>query len=469
MHDWSDNELDGMSREAADNYGPDRGMPNWDALQKQLDKELPEHKEDNRRRFFFLIFLCLILTGVTSYLLISQNRNTTNQNNQKISNDVLNSIKEKNNAGSLESEGKKNNASVIKDSDKIDVAPTLHEPDKSSASSTVGNKKTPNSLSLSANPQNNASNPFSARSKNPSNNKATKQSAGDEDLAITVESSDINKKKVSENKTTAPKSETAIGTAAAVSEADNAVTTEAQDAAKPETEKTAADQSTIAKDTIAADAGVKKAPTVKSPPKGSAFEVSLLAGIDASSVKFKYGDNAGFNAGLLLGYRFNKNWSVGTGLIYTRKNYTAAGSDFSPPKNYWTTAIKLDKVDGSCYMWEVPVYATYRFNSKRKSSGWFVGMGLSSYFMTKENYTYHYKYNNGNPATRHWENNDPSNYWFSILGISGGWEKNMGRGLSLGVAPYAKIPIQGVGFGDMSLSSYGLNLILTYRKATGRK
>ena len=58
MHDWSDNELDGMSREAADNYGPGRGMPDWDELQKQLDKELPEYKEDNRRRFFFLIFLC---------------------------------------------------------------------------------------------------------------------------------------------------------------------------------------------------------------------------------------------------------------------------------------------------------------------------------------------------------------------------------------------------------------------------
>src|SRR6478609_2213354 len=86
MHDWSDNELDGMSREAADNYGPGRGMHDWDSLQKQLDKELPEHKEDNRRRFFFLIFLCLILTGVTGYLLISQNRGTTNRSNQITSN-----------------------------------------------------------------------------------------------------------------------------------------------------------------------------------------------------------------------------------------------------------------------------------------------------------------------------------------------------------------------------------------------
>jgi hypothetical protein len=104
--------------------------------------------------------------------------------------------------------------------------------------------------------------------------------------------------------------------------------------------------------------------------------VSILAGVDISTVEFKYSDNAGFNAGLLLGYRFNKKWSVGTGLIYTKKNYTAAGNDFDPPKSYWTSGsnIKLDKVDGSCYMWEVPVFASYRFNSSKKS-GWFVSMG----------------------------------------------------------------------------------------------
>jgi hypothetical protein len=96
MHDWSDNELDGMSREAADNYGPDRRMPDWDSLQKQLDKELPEHKEDNRRRFFFLIFLCLILTGVIGYLLISQNNGNTNRGNQITSNPSQQAGNEKN-------------------------------------------------------------------------------------------------------------------------------------------------------------------------------------------------------------------------------------------------------------------------------------------------------------------------------------------------------------------------------------
>jgi len=107
MHDWSDKELDGISREAAENYGPDYRMPDWDALQKQLDKELPEHKDDNKRRFFFLIFLCLILTGVTSYLLITQNSGSTKRNNQIISNEVANSIKAKNNDGSEVNEGKK--------------------------------------------------------------------------------------------------------------------------------------------------------------------------------------------------------------------------------------------------------------------------------------------------------------------------------------------------------------------------
>src|SRR6187200_135231 len=98
MHDWSDNELDGMSREAADNFGPDRRMPDWDSLQKQLDKELPVVKEDNRKRFLFLIFLCLILTGITGYLLISQYSGTTNRNNQETSNVSQQTGNEKNGA-----------------------------------------------------------------------------------------------------------------------------------------------------------------------------------------------------------------------------------------------------------------------------------------------------------------------------------------------------------------------------------
>ena len=467
MHDWSDNELDGMSREAADNYGPGRGMPDWDELQKQLDKELPVRKEDNRRKFFFLIFLCLLLTGVTGYLLISQNSGTPNPNNPTITNNTPDSKKGKETDVSSEVDSKKNKAFDQKESTKIESAQPLNTSDKLSVPSAEGNKKSQQKLSLSAAPENKPSFSSTGNKKNSGNKKAISKNAGSEDLSITVETSGIKSNNISENKTVPPKGETAIGTAAAVTEVENVVTPETSDVTKPEAEKTA-DQNAKAKDTLAVNASVKKAPTVKSPPKGSGIELSLLAGIDASSVKFKYNDNAGVNAGLLIGYRFNKKWSVGTGLIYTKKNYTAAGSDFNPPKNYWTSAVKLDMVGGSCYMWEVPVYATYRFNSNRKS-GWFVSMGLSTYFMTKENYTYYYKYTNGNPATRHWENGDPANYWFSILGISGGWEKNIGRGLSLGVAPYAKIPLQGVGFGDMSLSSYGLNLLFTYRKATGRK
>jgi hypothetical protein len=115
-----------------------------------------------------------------------------------------------------------------------------------------------------------------------------------------------------------------------------------------------------------------------------------------------------------------------------------------------------------------PVYATYRFNSKRNHQAGSLVWVLSSYFMTKKII----------PITINtiMEIPLPVIGKTTILPIIGFlfWVfrrlgKKYGSGLSLGVAPYAKIPLQGVGFGDMSLSSYGLNLILTYRKATGRK
>ncbi len=197
------------------------------------------------------------------------------------------------------------------------------------------------------------------------------------------------------------------------------------------------------------------------PSLQSRFSISVLTGVDISTVKFRYASDMGYNAGLLGGYHFNNRWSLHTGVIYTKKNYKMAGSDFTAPKGTAPSYWALETVEGYCQMWEVPLLMRYSFVNKTNRR-FFVSTGLSSYFMTKESYDYYYPFNN-RIVTRNGTYNSGEKYLFSIAHFSAGIEQHVGKNLSMLIEPYAKIPVSGVGFGSIKLSSLGVNLALQYR------
>jgi hypothetical protein len=125
--------------------------------------------------------------------------------------------------------------------------------------------------------------------------------------------------------------------------------------------------------------------------------------------------------------------------------------------------VYLETVAGYCQMWELPLLVRYNFALKPTSS-FFVSTGLSSYFMKHQAYTYDYKNNQGVWGSSSWSSDSTFNHVFSILDLSAGFEKKIGKHISLQVEPYARIPLSGVGFGDIRLSSYGLNLNVLYHK-----
>jgi hypothetical protein len=216
-------------------------------------------------------------------------------------------------------------------------------------------------------------------------------------------------------------------------------------------------------DTVAQKAPVQATNNKKS---DKAFSIGVTGGVDMSTVKFDYRENAGYNIGLLAGYHFNKNWSVYTGAIYTKKNYKMDGANYTAPVGTPLSYYKLDLVDGYCQMWELPLMGRYTFNS-RISTRLFVGAGISSYLMNKEYYTYDYKRMNV-PTTAEWTNPNKSQFWFSVLDLSAGIEKPLGHHLVGQLEPYAKLPLKGLGAGKIMLSSFGLNVTLQYRKKLGK-
>jgi hypothetical protein len=192
------------------------------------------------------------------------------------------------------------------------------------------------------------------------------------------------------------------------------------------------------------------------------FFIGITGGADISTVHFNYTEDLGYNIGGLIGYRFNKHFSVQTGGIFTQKNYKMNGSDFHAPKGTWVSYFKMETVTGTCDMWEIPLIGTYHFQYNGKGR-YFLSLGSSSYFMKKENYSYLY-YVNNQTYHRSVSYNSNDQHLFALVHISGGIEKSMGKHLTGIIEPYAKIPMSGVGFGSIELSSFGLNFSLLYKQ-----
>ena len=152
--------------------------------------------------------------------------------------------------------------------------------------------------------------------------------------------------------------------------------------------------------------------------------------------------------------------------IETTKNYKMNGSDYHPPKGYWTDYYKIETVAGECNMWDIPLNLRYNI-APRKKSNFFVSTGLSSYLMQEEDYDFFYYYN-GNPTTRYRSMDTTRKYWMSILNISAGYERQIGKTFSLQVEPFFKQPLTGIGFGNMKLNSTGVYFTLKYKPLSRR-
>ncbi len=162
----------------------------------------------------------------------------------------------------------------------------------------------------------------------------------------------------------------------------------------------------------------------------------------------------GKNIALLLEYRFNKRWSVQSGLIRSSKYYNAYPESYVWPTK-WAQPPAILNINAICQMTDLPINIRYDISQKTNSS-WFVSSGVTSYFMINEKYVYNYV----NPTSpyiknRGW-NGKTGPFRFGVLNVSGGYEQQLFKRLSIQVEPFAKIPLTKIGFGKVSLSTFGV-------------
>lgn len=517
MYPLHDNDLDRLSREAAEHFEVEPGASGWADLEKRLDEELPQKKK--RRRFLFWLFLITATTGGALTAILTYKPVTPLGKNTAgtVVATKPSAAQQPDQANTPMNEALKNEPTATGSKPALvtpaQTATNPNNPDSyrdgqdggpvtsSSAlvpSNSRGADQSPDATVLSATPDKNTAQPVSKAGTTKKSKSTTKTDADKTSLTLnyatitpgTRGSNSWHTAKPTRNK--AGKQQRITGSKdkqAVIADANNTtntttldrgITTNDQQPITQPVEKNN-DASTAMQPTAAATDSSGKNNTVVPPVTDSAktlttdtkkkeddrknnkkvkgLELGLIAGPDISTVEFGPMYKTGYIFGLQVGYRFSNRWSVNTGILYTKKFYKTDSQyfDYKLPWGY-----DLDKVEGNCSMWEIPVNLRYdvSFNDKRR---WFVSTGLSTYLMDKEYYDIYYS-KNGVPYPSYPLDSDTnSNYFFSIWNLSLGMERSLGKRFSIQAEPYLKVPLKGLGTGSIRMDSYGIFFTLKYK------
>ncbi|MFA4977075.1 MAG: outer membrane beta-barrel protein [Sphingobacterium sp.] len=189
--------------------------------------------------------------------------------------------------------------------------------------------------------------------------------------------------------------------------------------------------------------------------------VSFLAGPDLTSVRGAGKSSLSENIGLAYSYPLTKGLSVSVGATYAKKNYKSAYKFYAPSNPPEMTQLPSN-VSAVCDVIDVPLTASYTV-LKSKKVKFNVSAGLSSYFMLKEKYTFDYENGGsygGSQKSAVYEVNGENQHIFGVADFSISIEKKINDKINIGVKPFVKMPLTGIGYGNVDLESKGVAFTL---------
>lgn len=194
----------------------------------------------------------------------------------------------------------------------------------------------------------------------------------------------------------------------------------------------------------------------------SSFSLGILAGPDLSSAgSISRLQSPGFTLGLQAEYHITSRLSLRTGIQHSTVRYNAGAGEYNPPSGYWPGDVAATRTAAECSLIDIPMNLKYEV-FQLKNSRFFASTGINSYIMLNEKYRFDYTYNDDN-LPQEWNEKTGTGYWLSNATISFGYELDMHSKWSLTAEPFLKMPIRGVGWGDVDLFSTGTVIGLNYK------
>ncbi len=206
-------------------------------------------------------------------------------------------------------------------------------------------------------------------------------------------------------------------------------------------------------------------PEVKQGNRSGKLTLSVLAAPDVTDSRTSIGTKISSNFGFLLTYPISKKLSVSSGAIYARKLYDYGGTIGS---SAYGEAGKPWELNADCFVIDVPVNLNFQVLNKKKYAV-SVNTGLSSYFMLKEKYVYTNTNQDGVQERSALEINNQNQHIFGIANFSLSFDRKVSENVSIGVQPFFKVPLTGIGYYDYNLRSRGVAVSISVKPFGAKK
>jgi hypothetical protein len=187
---------------------------------------------------------------------------------------------------------------------------------------------------------------------------------------------------------------------------------------------------------------------------GSRLSLALMFAPDVTALRLKEIKGLGNSVGLNLEYYIKPNLSINTGILYAFKTYQGGEGYYSvyqPAPN---------AIQGNCWILDVPINVRY-YAFQRPLSRWYISGGVSTYLMLREKYGLEYN-SYGKYYRKNLDLRNKNQHYLGIGNLSIGYERLLSDKLSLQIEPYLKVPVNGIGEGQINLKSAGALIGLKY-------
>ncbi len=183
--------------------------------------------------------------------------------------------------------------------------------------------------------------------------------------------------------------------------------------------------------------------------------LSAMAAPDISTTKSSKPSKLSSNFGVLATYALTHKISFTSGAVYAKKIYNSGGVT---PGGYDNAGAEWE-VKANCDVIDIPVNINYKvLNMKKMSVS--INTGLSSYFMLKERYEFINGQVGGQQQVSNLEITNQNRHLLGVANVSVTLDHKISESVSIGVQPFAKIPLTGIGNGNVNLRSTGMSFSL---------
>ncbi|GAA4911743.1 hypothetical protein [Mucilaginibacter defluvii] len=186
------------------------------------------------------------------------------------------------------------------------------------------------------------------------------------------------------------------------------------------------------------------------------FAVSVLAAPDVNGIGSFGEGKMGLNAGVLLSMRLGSRLTVTTGAAYAYKPYA---TNFSNYRTAYRFEVNPTRVMADCRVLDIPLNIDYMVYSKKRNSMSF-GVGLSSWFMLNEKYSFTYPGNYTGPAS--YSVSNQNQHILGVLNLQATYHRQLNNKVGVAIQPFMKVPLTNIGYSEVRLRSLGIAAGLTW-------